>query len=97
QESVRTHRRAVNDGADVGEIGNACRDAFDEAFRLVAARRGDLGGLHLARGLVEHENVGEGPADIDTDDKRLRAHSAASRLRILRVAPWSTSPASVIT
>jgi hypothetical protein len=47
-----------------------------ETAGLVGARRRDLGDLCRARGFVEHEDIGEGAADIDADHT---AHRAASR------------------
>ena len=45
------------------------RKPLQEAGGLVAAVRRHLGGAERARCLVEQEQVGEGAADIDADDR----------------------------
>jgi hypothetical protein len=51
-------------------------DTVEETARLVGPRRGDLGDLAPSRVLVEHEDIGEGAADIDADHP---AHRFTSR------------------
>jgi hypothetical protein len=69
EQRVGADRGAVHDGGDGrGRIGHA-RHAVHEAARFLAARGGHLDDARRAVGLVEHEEVGEGAADIDADDK----------------------------
>jgi hypothetical protein len=77
----------VHDRRDPRRLDAGAAHAVDEAPRLVAARGRHLDDVHAAAGLVEHEQVGEGAADVDADDgaRAGRAHrgppsrSSASR------------------
>ncbi len=68
EQRVGADRRAVHDGRELGEIGLALGDAFDEADRLVALGRGDFARLGFAGGFVEEEQIGERAAHVHADD-----------------------------
>ena len=53
------------DGRGTAERGETL---LEEPGGLVAAARRDLAGAEAAACLVEQEQVGEGAADVDTDD-----------------------------
>ena len=59
----------MNDRRAVAEVLKAGLDAADKRICRVVRRRGNLGNFARAGRLVEAEDVGEGAADIDADDK----------------------------
>jgi hypothetical protein len=85
QQRVGAHGGAVHDGRDVrGRIGHA-RHAVHEAACLLAARGRHLDDARGAVGFVEHEEVGEGAADIDADDKGFTRGSHSDAFVLLSV------------
>ncbi len=66
-------------------------EAVEEARRLVATPRRNLGGAELALRRIQQEQVGEGAADVDPDDDAVGGHVLA---RAFAVASSSGVPFS---
>ncbi len=77
EQRVGADRRAMHDGAEVGDAAERFEPG-EEALRLVAALRRRLGRDEAAGRAVKQHEVGEGAADIDADQSRARS---SARLR----------------
>ena len=89
EQRVGADRRAVHDGAEIRDRGRARRRPVDEAD--APRRRGARApwrSRSVAVALVEPEEVGEGAADVDADDRgsralmRVRAQAPSPRRRL---------------
>ena len=78
--------RAVHDEIDAGRALPGLGNGGKDAVRLVADRGRDLGQTYLAALLVQQDDIGEGPADITSDDLerhcRLRHDFYSPKLRV---------------
>ncbi len=67
EERIDADGRAVDDEAAVRELRARLVDAAEHAVEQIARRAERLAGGDGARGLVEHDQVREGAADVDAD------------------------------
>ena len=86
----------MNDRRAVAEVLKSGLDAADKRICRVVRRRGNIGNFARAGRLIEAEDVGEGAADIDADDKGVGPTHAYGAFRVTprssSVAILSTSP-----
>src|SRR3546814_75659 len=98
QQRVGADRGAVHHRGDRGDPVDPRLDPGEDALGLVRTGRRDLADLGAAGDLVEDEDVGEGPADVDADHitsaHGASAHEAALP-RSVPVAAWSTPRSAV--
>ena len=68
EDGVRRRRRAVHDEIDRGQFGGGFFEGRERPERLVIGRTGNLREPDLAGALIEQDQIGERPADIDADN-----------------------------
>src|SRR5262249_28814195 len=86
--------RAVDQLVDGGDLDAALGDAVDDALHQVRRRAQALGLGEAAGPIVEADQVGERPADVDHDDEnavrpRTRRKAPAMRRSGNRIGRWA--------
>ncbi len=89
EQRVRRRRRAMHDGAQRREVGTDLRQRGEHPEGLVLHSRRHLGYADVATLLVKQDEVGEGAADIDADDRHAPRYAnwTSSRLVSSSIGP----------
>ena len=93
EERIGADRRAVHDRGERRDLSSGAQP-FQEPARLVAAMRRHLGGGEALAAFVEAEEVGEGAADVDADDRRRLPHASFRSRRAVGCSSTQSPAAS---
>ncbi len=75
EQRIGADRRAMHDGAEISDPAEHL-ETVKETHGLIAAIGRHFRGAKLARFAIHQEEIGEGAADIDTNDARTTHHEA---------------------